>query len=272
LRWQALCVIEQKSRIRNETPVRQITAVGFVIIDWRQWEPPDVANPRWSRARFNFCANLLLALSLTASANYSPQRTARGAPPLGFAFGPAANLLVRITHFLLLLFCFVSVACSDRPVEQPKLAPIRPADQENRVSLRRMGCYGTCAMYTVVLWSDGRVFYEGREYVGKRGIAEARVSQEKFTQLSELIVSDGFFSFEDSYIKKCKVSDLPFAIITVKLGSKEKSVEFPAHCPADANADGLWEISKLIDAAANTSRWVKGTPEQEKSWVEYVQE
>lgn len=135
-----------------------------------------------------------------------------------------------------------------------------------------MGCYGTCAMYTVVLWADGRVFYEGREYVGKRGIAEARVSPGKFSQLQDLIVSEGFFALEDSYTKKCKVSDIPFAIITVKHGNNEKSVEFPAHCPYDAHADGLWEISEKIDFLANTSRWVKATSEQESSWVEYAQE
>jgi hypothetical protein len=85
LRWQAQCVTKQKAGIRNETPVRQITPLGFVIVDRRQSEPTGVANSRKSRARLNFCANLLLALSLTATANKAPQRTARGAPSLGFA-------------------------------------------------------------------------------------------------------------------------------------------------------------------------------------------
>jgi hypothetical protein len=75
-RWQALWVTEQKRRIRNETPARQITAFRFVIVDCRQSEPADVANSRWSRAHLNFCANLPVALSLTAPANYAPQRTA----------------------------------------------------------------------------------------------------------------------------------------------------------------------------------------------------
>jgi hypothetical protein len=89
LRWQALCVTEQKSPIRNETPLRQITPFWSVIVDQRQSESAEVANSRWSRARLNFCANLPVALSLTATANKAPQRTARGAPPLGFALAGA---------------------------------------------------------------------------------------------------------------------------------------------------------------------------------------
>jgi hypothetical protein len=35
LRWLSLCVTKQKGQIRNETPVRQITAFGLAIVDRR---------------------------------------------------------------------------------------------------------------------------------------------------------------------------------------------------------------------------------------------
>ena len=135
------------------------------------------------------------------------------------------------------------------------------------ISLQRTLCYGECPAYSVTIWGDGKVEFNGREFVNTIGLKTYTISRNSVDSLVREIFAIDFFSFNDSYITQrtlshlpdgrvdtviTQVTDLPTQYVTVKIGTQKKTVEDYYGTPK-----AIRELENKIDSVAKTSQWVK---------------
>lgn len=82
------------------------------------------------------------------------------------------------------------------------------------VGLEQTPCFGTCPVYTVSVWRDGRATYEGRAHVTQIGTREHAVSASTLLALDEAIERADIDTLATSYEQRF-VTDLPTTITTV---------------------------------------------------------
>ena len=67
----------------------------------------------------------------------------------------------------------------------PKLTqPLKQSEyKEVVITLERTLCYGLCPNYKLTIFGDGKVVYEGKNFVKVTGIQTAQISQNKVKEL-----------------------------------------------------------------------------------------
>jgi hypothetical protein len=126
-----------------------------------------------------------------------------------------------------------------------------------QVRLERTACFGTCPIYSVTVRADGRVVFVGKRFVAATGVRRARLSKAKVSELRKAFSRARVFRLRDRY-DDMTVSDLPSALLTVRLGERTKHVY---HYLGDSTAPKrLGRLECLVDRIARTSRWI-GRPD-----------
>jgi hypothetical protein len=134
-------------------------------------------------------------------------------------------------------------------VPPPTAAPRRLV-----ASIERGPCYGRCPVYTVRVFADGAVEFEGRQHVGTVGVATGKLSAAELVQLAAAFESRRFESLKAEYADP-RTTDLPW--VTVSNGRKTVR-----HYTGDESAPkALTELEAAIDRLVGTARWLAG-PEQ----------
>ena len=118
--------------------------------------------------------------------------------------------------------------------EQASASPI------SSIKLERSACFGTCPVYSVTIFSDGRVQYEGKEFVKEKGPRTGAISAREFGELAAKVEQIGFFTLQAAY--RAPVTDLPTTIVTVTRGPESKRVEDYFGAP-----QGLHDLEALIE-------------------------
>src|SRR5258708_3948269 len=72
----------------------------------------------------------------------------------------------------------------------------------SEITLERTACFGTCPVYKVTLYSDGKVAYEGKEFVKEVGERSGKISAADFQRLGQQAQQIGFFDLKDKYVTK----------------------------------------------------------------------
>lgn len=96
---------------------------------------------------------------------------------------------MRLLLLLLLASCWTGTAAPPTIVESP---PARPP-LRLRVTLERTYCLGTCPVYAVTIYGDGRVAWNGIDNVAVVGRKQMRVERRDLERLSRLIDAAQFF-------------------------------------------------------------------------------
>ena len=60
------------------------------------------------------------------------------------------------------------------------------------ISLERTSCYGTCPSYKVIAYRDGRIQYEGKDYVTIKGKRISAIGPTQFAKLAKKVEEIGF--------------------------------------------------------------------------------
>jgi hypothetical protein len=89
---------------------------------------------------------------------------------------------------------FASLALADKPQEKPYAAgapfggiPLwEPGDKF--VGISSGSCSGSCAVYELYVFDDGRVVFSGRKDVGRTGVSRKQVAPEVYAELLAMIV------------------------------------------------------------------------------------
>jgi hypothetical protein len=124
----------------------------------------------------------------------------------------------------------------------------RAEAQLTKISLERTPCFGTCPVYKLTVHSDGKVEYEGKDYVKEKGSRSSKIDQKLFLRLMKKVDAIGFFKLNDRY--EGRVTDLPTRITTVTKGDVSKTVRNYYGGPK-----GLRDLEQLIDEVTNSAKW-----------------
>jgi hypothetical protein len=168
-------------------------------------------------------------------------------------FAPSSLLLDRSADTLLGMRLRVPIlaplilvaACGGRPAPRPP--------SESFIRLERTPCLGKCPAYTITLYDNGVVYYEGVASVAVTGRRKTQADPGDVAQLMD------YFSKLGSKLNwKCDparvASDQPAAVITVSVHGRQTSVE---HNHGDPCApDSLFLLELAIDGVSGSRRWV----------------
>jgi len=164
----------------------------------------------------------------------------------------------RSKNLILLLSAFLIVSCSSIPVS---------IDRDTLVKLERTACYGKCPIYTVVVKKNGRVKYEGREYVSVKGIQTATLSKESVASIEAKLIKTKFLKMKsnlDSGSWGCFISrtDHSYIVIEGSVKNMRKAVSTYLGCDSE-QVETVFELANYIDKIAETSKWVEANTTQE---------
>jgi len=85
--------------------------------------------------------------------------------------------------------------------------------RQSFVSIERTGCRGTCPVYQLTVWKNGRISYTGENHVHLIGEHKARISKELAHQLFADLEAVGVYELDD-YTKRQATSH-SFATVTI---------------------------------------------------------
>ncbi len=100
-----------------------------------------------------------------------------------------------------LCLLFLSSACTSN---DPEPAPVYP---DLVVTMERTMCLGTCPTYTLTIYGDKTLVYEGRIHVATEGTITTTVSLDQIEQLVTAFEKAEFFNLDNGYNVGCR--DLP---------------------------------------------------------------
>jgi hypothetical protein len=118
------------------------------------------------------------------------------------------------------------------------------------ISLERTPCFGFCPDYTVTVFGNGTVLYEGRNFVAVEGEQRGQIPQEDVRELVDEFYDARFFNLRDRYEQS--VTDLPSQTTTITIDGQTKSVYRYGFEP-----ERLAQLEDKIDEIAQTEKWVK---------------
>jgi hypothetical protein len=123
--------------------------------------------------------------------------------------------------------------------------------RDDFVELQRTRCDGVCPAYSVRVYADGRVRWDGKYAVRVSGTADAHVSAKLAQELLEKLRAGGFCDLRDKYLSNSKGPSR--AVVILHIGKREKRV-------IDNGTAPIWVqlLENKIDTVANTQRWIRG--------------
>jgi Domain of unknown function (DUF6438) len=160
-------------------------------------------------------------------------------------------------------------ASRSRPQAVAGLAPLSSEELAGVViMMERQACYGTCPIYTVEIRGDGKVSYNGSQFVQVAGPQSTTVEPEKVREIVAEFAAAHFGSLRDRYSgkacddrRKCPSGffyDAPSALLKLTVRGETHALEHNFGCSCAPRA--LFRIEQHIDELAGTRRWVGDNP------------
>ena len=119
------------------------------------------------------------------------------------------------------------------------------------ITLERTACHGTCPVYKLTISEDGKVIYEGRNFVEVEGEQTESLSPTQIQDLVAAFEQADFFSLRD-YIDN-NAGDSQSVITSITIDGKTKTVN---HYYGDSSApQELFELESRIDEITNSKQW-----------------
>ena len=152
---------------------------------------------------------------------------------------------------IFLLLSTLSIGCNST------MTPVPNDIKEVVITLERTACFGVCPVYTLTIYGDGRIVYEGMRNVRIEGTITTTISEDKIKQLITEFQKIDYFSLKDSYEER-NATDMPSAYTSLTVNGKTKTVR---HYHGDFNAPKkLTELENKIDLIVNSDEWTQLWP------------
>jgi hypothetical protein len=130
--------------------------------------------------------------------------------------------------------------------------PAVAQDGQVAVTLERGACFGSCPIYTVTIYTDGTVVYNGERFVDVTGEQTGSIDPAEVEQLIAGFEASGYFDWNDSYTD-ADVTDAPYITTSVTRDGETKQI---VRYTGDGSAPlALPYLETWIDAVAHTAQW-----------------
>src|SRR5262245_18133867 len=67
------------------------------------------------------------------------------------------------------------------------------------ITLERTACFGACPVYSVSIFDDGTVNYNGGDFVSVTGEQTYQIDPETVRQMVQAMVDTGYFEWDEAY-------------------------------------------------------------------------
>ena len=130
------------------------------------------------------------------------------------------------------------------------------------ITLQRFACEDRCAVYRLVIFADGTVFYEGQHFVRRTGLIKSGIAKEPLAKMISDLDAGGFFQLDNDYglrnTKQCDSLDSggPLAILSVSNQGRSKTVVHHHRCTGTVSGR-VAALEDLVDRAVGTGKWIK---------------
>jgi len=155
---------------------------------------------------------------------------------------------------------FAAAASAEKPQDKPYAAgspfggiPLwNPGDKF--VAIAGGGCSGTCPIYELYVFDDGRVVFSGRKYTGKSGVFKKQIGREAYTELATLMVHLGVL---DGDIKRgtC-LKDRPMLTVMRSLPGGQSVRMQSLNSGCEGHADLARDIEKQFIDWTEVANWI----------------
>ncbi len=130
--------------------------------------------------------------------------------------------------------------------------PAAAQDSQPVITLERTACFGACPVYTVSIYADGSVEYNGERFVVVEGAQTGTIDPAAVDQLVAGFVAAGYFDWNDAYTDM-HVSDLP--TITTSVTRDGETKQITRYAGDNSAPVALAYLENWIDAVAKTQQW-----------------
>jgi hypothetical protein len=135
------------------------------------------------------------------------------------------------------------------------------------ITLRRTACYGSCPVYSLEIFEDGRLHYDGKQCVAVTGRQEGHISHATVKALIADFLKADYFDLKDVYESRQNpdgtsewITDLPTTYTSLRIGNKAKTVKDYAFSPQK-----LQMLEMEIDRVSDTHQWIHASDDLESS-------
>jgi hypothetical protein len=94
--------------------------------------------------------------------------------------------------------------------------------EEPFFSMQRTACYGTCPQYTVSIYHNGKITYNGKLFVDKIGCFSSFIYDTEVATIKLFLDDIDFFALDKEYI--AHMTDIPSVVTEVYLDGKRHKV------------------------------------------------
>jgi hypothetical protein len=137
--------------------------------------------------------------------------------------------------------------------KRPAKASLPSIPDDLQVTLSRGACFGLCPIYSVTLYSDGTVLFEGQRHTKVLGFQFGQIEEPAIRQVIEELDKAEFFDEVDH--NGYDMTDMPSANIAVSLSGRVHSV---SHYYGDRDApESLAQLESKIDDLLRSDQWVR---------------
>jgi len=136
---------------------------------------------------------------------------------------------------------------------QEMKAANQPENATKLVGLQMFPCRGFCPVYTITIYQNGLLEYNGEKFVEKTGSASFTLSKEELANLRQEVSKTNLWQYPDEV--ESRIMDAPYATLSAWSGEKVKSVRGSIDRPKP-----LLELEKMIKniAEAHGLKVIKG--------------
>ena len=123
---------------------------------------------------------------------------------------------MRIFYSFYLLFFFGSCYITGISTQTDSLCDykIEHNDEVKKIiSINRGACFGTCPIYSINIFSDMSVVYEGKNFVEKIETVEFKLSEGEINSILQKANEINYCQLEDEYFEH--ISDLPRTYVQI---------------------------------------------------------
>jgi hypothetical protein len=121
------------------------------------------------------------------------------------------------------------------------------------IKMERGMCMGACPVYSLDIFGNGTVVYNGERFVNVTGKQVSSISNDKVKELVKEFYDIDYFSLNDTYDKVIK-TDQPTVSTSININGTSKNVfdNLGAIAP-----ESLRLLEYKIDEITNSSKWVE---------------
>jgi len=150
-----------------------------------------------------------------------------------------------------MLTALVALPLAAQPVT-PEATPETTLERQVALTLERTACFGSCPVYTVTIYTDGTVEYNGTQFVDVKGAQTTTIDPATVQQLIAGFEAAGYFDWKDRYMDM-HVTDQAYITTSVTRDGVTKKIE---RYVGDSSAPlALPYLENWIDLAAQTNQW-----------------